>query len=265
MKKYRIPFALSLLVACLANPVLAASEINSLDNRIYRCDQVFNGGKNISAMLILGNSTVAKGDDITVQDGMPDVVGVSPINGLCYPAKDPLMGTVGEVGSPWPRLANKLIESRRYEGILLIPILSPKSSIADWKQDGKIFNRLKLVTASLMKEGISISSVIWQHEEANDSTAQTSDYVIGFNELTQGLRSIGIQAPVYVAQMGACAGRTDNPFHAAQKTLASEKDNVLNGPDLMSLQESDFVAGSCLLNKQGLDAYVSSWAEILKK
>lgn len=264
-KHYSIPFAISLLASVLVTQAQAAKEINSLDNRIYRCDQVFKDEKSVSAMLILGNSNVVSGD-IPAQDGVTNAVGISPINGLCYPAKDPLMGTVGTPGSPWTRIANQLIANKSYEGVLLIPVMSPNSSIADWKQDGKIFKRIQQVTSSLMKQGITISSVVWQHEQKKDAALpQTSEYAADFADLTQGLRKLGINAPIYVAKMGACAGHTDSPFYEAQKNLVSEKDNILNGPDLMSLKESDFVAGGCTLNKDGLETYVSSWVDVLKK
>lgn len=242
-----------------------AKDAVKLDNRIYSCDYVVKEHKNIGVILVLGDSNIAA-SDVPAQEVSQAVFNVNPVNGLCYPAHEPLMGTVARAGSPWVRLANLLVEKKVYEDVLLIPVILPESSIAEWKKDGRVFTRLQNTLNTLPKQNIVINAVLWQHGQKNDaSLTSKEDYIAGFSDVVAVLRNGGVTAPVFVARTGDCPGKAAGFVWEAQAALPGLGENVLAGPDLSTFGSDSFDAPNCALNQKGLDAYVAGWLEALMK
>ncbi len=253
----------SALFILLLQSSFALSDDAVFSDRIYPCGHFFHGAQNEAVLLVLGDSNVTAAD-VTPEAGVTNVFSMNPGNGLCYPATDPLAGSLAHKGSAWTRLANKMVKEKRYDRVLLVPVMLAKSSIADWKSDGKIFLRVKSLLASLSKQQISVTAVIWQQGQGNDnSIGKPEDYVAAVKELTLALRGIGLSSPIYSVVTGGCIGSNQGNVYAAQQQLSKELEGVVFGPDLTDT--SKFESADCGLTLNGLAVYSYYWYEIFGK
>lgn len=261
-KERSLRHILSLCLVLAALPV-EAKDAPPTDNRIYNCDYLVREHKDIHVILVLGDSNIVAGE-LPAAPRLATVFNVNPINGLCYPAREPMMGTIANPGSPWVRLANALVESNSQKEVLLVPVMLPSSSIADWKKDAPVSTRLQNMLSALKKQDITIHAVLWQHGQKNDELiTQKEQYQTAFADIVETLRSNGITAPVYVAKSGSCPGKHAGPVWDAQTAIMGSAPDVLAGPDLSKLSPEHFNADQCALNEKGLDAYVQLWHGIL--
>lgn len=240
-----------------------AKEAPPIDNRIYNCDYLVREHKDMQVIMVLGDSNIVTGE-LPAAPKLAAVFNVNPINGLCYPVREPMMGTIANHGSPWVRLANALVESNAQKEVLLVPVTLPSSNIADWKKDGPVFVRLQNMLAALKKQEITVHAVLWQHGQKNDEhITQKDQYQTSFADIVESLRSNGTTAPIYVAKTGSCPGKASGLVWEAQAAIMGSAPDVLAGPDLSRLSPEHFNADQCALNEKGLDAYVQQWHSTL--
>lgn len=255
---------LSLCLALAALPV-AAKDAPPIDNRIYNCDYLVREHKDMHVIMVLGDSNIVAGE-LPAAPKLASVFNLNPINGLCYPVREPMMGTIANTGSPWVRLANALVESNGQKEVLLVPVTLPSSNIAEWKKDGTISIRLQNMLAALKKQEIPIHVVLWQHGQKNDEhITQMDQYQTPFTDIVDTLRSNGTTAPIYVAKTGSCPGKAAGPVWDAQAAILAGTLDVIAGPDLSTLPPEHFTPDLCALNEKGLDAYVKQWLDILTR
>lgn len=261
-KERSIKSVLSMAFLLATMPVVA-KEAPPLDNRIYNCDYLVREHKGITVVMVLGDANVVS-QALPAVTGLASVFNVNPINGLCYPAREPLMGTVATTGSPWVRLANQLVENNKYHEVLLVPVILPKSGIDDWKKEGRVSKRLQNMLSALQKQNITIDVVLWQHGQKNDTLiSHKEQYESGFADVVEILRSNGTTAPIFVAKTGDCISKATGTVWEAQASIVGSTADVLAGPDLSTLEADHFDATQCALNEKGLDAYVQLWLKTL--
>lgn len=241
-----------------------AEDRPKIDSRIYECHYLYKQHPGMGVIMILGDSNVTA-DVMEPQTGLPTVFNMNPINGLCYPAREPLMGTIANNGSPWVRLGNALVNKNVYKDVLLIPVLLEGSTIADWRQDGRITPRLQKMLVALAKQEIPIHAVIWQHGQKNDEHLKSADdYKTGLNEVVQMIRNGGVTAPVFIAKTGSCIGKPSGPVWEAQSTVLEETSDIRAGADTSRIPADLVNATQCTLTDKGVDAYVQQWLSLLR-
>ncbi len=188
-------------------------------------------------------------------------------HGRCYRARDPLVGAQGTGGSIWSRLGDRLVEGRRYERVLVVPVAVSGTQIERWAPSGDLHARILDAITRTRAAGIQITHVLWQQGES-DASAGTSkeQYMAAFEEMVKSMRDAGVGAPVYVALTTRC-GRPKPAaaaIRSAQAAVVDPSHNVFAGPDIDALGEEYRQADECHLNEAGLERSAALWLERLR-
>ena len=224
--------------------------------QVDTCGRVFAEPLRYTVLLVLGDAAVGQSGNETAR-GLDGVYSLHPINGLCYPASDPMIGTLGSETAPWVRLGNRLQKSGTIERVLIAPLLTARSEIAEWLPGGPLHSRLLRLLYALDRQGLAPDAVLWQHGAGDtDETAGESAYVEGVQTLLTALRGQGIEAPFLIAARGACPGKPGGTRYAAQRALW-EHPTMQPGPDLAAL--GDTGQGDCGLDEDAMQALVEAW------
>jgi len=190
-------------------------------------------------------------------------------NGRFYKAKDPLLGAQGIGGSVWTRLGDKLIEHGLYDNIIFVPIGVDGSRISGWTASGKYHNsgkyykRFTKALRLLKKDNLEITHLMW-HQGETDTLLKTSKdaYVEMFNNMLEGIRGAGVDAPMFVARASFMRGETSADIRDAQIALVDESRKVYAGPDTDTLGFAYRIDGVHMTN-EGLMKHAELWLETL--
>ena len=182
-------------------------------------------------------------------------------NGKFVRAADPLPGANGIGGSVWTRLGDKLIASGRFDRVIFIPAAVGGTEIADWTPEVK--KHFKLVEAQVraaQARGLTITHMFWHQGESDAALLiHPSDYRVRFMDMLRGLRELGVDAPVFVAQATRCGGYPENKdIRWVQRDIVNHSLGIWQGPDTDSLG-SEFRHDGCHFSTRGLDAHAELW------
>lgn len=195
-------------------------------------------------------------------------------SGQCRVASDPLMGADGDSGSPWIRMANKLVDMRKFDRVLIVPVSVGGSSMARWRQGGDLRFVLETQIKRLNALGIPATHVLWVQGEAD--RFQTSRYRLDggvryHDDLLDlaGMVTENTAAKFYITLTSSC---TNDPKAAreikwAQKEVILSLNNgrVLQGPDLDKIKSKGDRYDACHLSDQGVGKFADGWIKILVK
>jgi Carbohydrate esterase, sialic acid-specific acetylesterase len=207
--------------------------------------------------------------------------------GQCYQASDPIVGTDGAGAGPWARLADLMIGQKAMNGdaikaVVIINRSVGGSSIKDWIPGGEFNSKLSTSLQDAKLHGFIPNRIVWVQGETDAvDTNSTAAYVEDFFSMLGTIRSLGIVAPVWVAQTTMCNFRTASDpndlevlqrtpdyyvekeegrqnVRAAQKIIGKWNDNLHAGADLDSI---DFALrrDGCHMGSYGLDQEAQLW------
>ena len=214
-------------------------------------------------------------------DGYSNVGNFYFKNGRCYEARDPLLGTSGRGAGPWIRMANKLIETKAFDSILLVPIAMGGTSIVDW-DTGAMHRRLVEALDRLKARKIDVTYFLWAHGEA-DANGKV-DYRMHFERIVSEIRGRGFAAPIYMSLATVCDNMADwrRPWRAEQlahpeifidksrhqdalrmemERIADTVPGVKIGVDTDKIPAMDRYDG-CHFGPDGLDRHAELWFRI---
>ena len=180
-------------------------------------------------LLIMGQSNAAKsGTEESRYKSKDDVINFNWIDGKCYHAEDPVLGTDGGGGSIWTRLGDELIDSGAYKQVVLVDIAVSGTPIRAWAgADGPTRHAVEAAKA-LRAQGRHFTHVLW-HQGESDWLTPRDIYIRLFHTMAEYLRDNDIDAPIFVAQTTLCKGRRAPDIEQAQITLPATMDNVFAG------------------------------------
>ena len=187
-------------------------------------------------ILTFGQSNAANsGEDLYTARGRVHVF--NPMDGKFYQAADPLPGASNHEGSVWGRLGDMLVDSGE-SSVLFVPIAFGGTFIKDWAPGGNCYRRLIFALHRMQIAGLRPSIMCWHQGEADANHTQitTDRYVSDFIAMLKGVRSLGIDAPIYCALATLC-DHGDRPFdnrdtiRRAQQRLIGMKNGIRPGPD----------------------------------
>lgn len=184
-------------------------------------------------------------------------------DGRCYRAKDPLLGASGEGGSVWTRLGDELIESGRYDQVLIIPIAIGGTSVRVWA--GSHGPAAQAIKASdvLQHAGLRITHVLW-HQGESDHEMRKEVYTRLFSRMAEYLQENGINAPLFVATTTICNNYGANQIREAQRELPRRLTNVFAGPDTDALDSIyDRSPNLCHFSERGLAMHARMWLHVI--
>ncbi len=110
-----------------------------------------------AVLLLVGQSNAANYQGQRHQSADDRVVNF--LDGRCYRAASPLLGADGQEGETWTLLGNKLVQSRLYSTVILIPAAVGGSSVRRWAKGGDL-NAMLVAVMGAVKARYSITAVL---------------------------------------------------------------------------------------------------------
>ncbi len=185
------------------------------------------------------------------------------LDGRCYVAQDPLLGSTGDRANLMTRLGDRLVRAGAFDRVLLVSIAHGGTYVAEWAPGGRMNLRLMLTLELLFAAGLEITHILWQQGEAE--AASSGDPVAwsgAFHAIVEAVRRRGVTAPIYVAQCTVCCSGPNETVRAAQRSVVDPRGGVLAGPDLDVIGVDDRWDG-CHLSARGLDKAAELWHQTL--
>jgi hypothetical protein len=218
-----------------------------------------------AVFLILGQSNGANYGEarFTASEA---VFNFNPFDGLCYRARDPLLGATGEGGSPWCLLGDALIRRGIARSVLLCPLGVGGSTVAEWAPGGPRHHRLSYALARLREAGFWPTHILWHQGEADALYATSAtEYVQSFKAMAESLRNMDVAAPLYLATASFFAvpdgyTATQSVIRHAQQALIDPDKSIFAGPDTDLIKDR---FDGCHFGKAGLVAHAQLWFETL--
>ncbi|MGB1248273.1 MAG: sialate O-acetylesterase [Chitinophagales bacterium] len=194
-------------------------------------------------------------------------------DGELYPLADPLLGSNGGGGSVWSRLGDILMENNFAKEIIFAPAAIGGTSVQQWVPNTGNLNHLIVNTIeSLQENGHEITHILWHQGESNnhyfrpDITPEENGniYQNDFLLLANQIRSMGIDAPIFVASATRCGTvlQPDLALQQAQQDLANENQGIFHGPNT-DLLGNEYRYDDCHFSHEGLKIHATMWADIL--
>lgn len=213
-------------------------------------------------LLIMGQSNAANSGD-TRYKASRDVINYNWVDGKCYHAEDPLLGTDGDGGTIWTRLGDDLIESGHYKQVVLVDIAVSGTRIRMWAGPEGPTRHAVEAAAALRRYGRSFTHVLW-HQGESDWETPRDIYVRLFQTMSEYLHANGITAPIFVAQTTLCMGRHAPEVARAQADLPMLMNNVFAGANADSVDRlRDRQDDLCHFKDSGLNQLARLWRDAL--
>lgn len=210
------------------------ARFSEVSNRIQLPLDQCRGGSGEMVALILGQSNAAN------HAGRPSKAKTRVFNyynGNCYRAEAPLLGASGVKGSVWPLLGDKLVATGTFSKVIFVNLAMGASSIARWSQGGDLYQHLEDVVKDMRIRGIEVTHILWQQGESDCRYRTTQEeYMKEFASMFEGVRAIGLSAPLYIA----IASKNPKPCDSiqnAQRALVDIGRGIYPGPDTDSIAE----------------------------
>lgn len=199
-------------------------------------------GENTGVFIVAGQSLAAGGSEglyTPVNSAKCDNLNID--DGGMYVAADPLLGCgltaiLNHQGSPYTRLADKLITAGKFDRVILIPVAYGGTKIAQWDA---MLHRLIIVGSRRAKaHGINfITAVLWQQGESDTSTATQASYTASFNSMKAKVDA-EFTAPWVLAKSTYIPGATTSTGIRAAVNALVDGTTILAGPDMDTLNSS---------------------------
>jgi hypothetical protein len=190
-----------------------------------------------------------------------------PATGKCFAAVDPLLGASGAGGNFATRLGDILIQSGRYNRVILVPIAVSGASLSELANEDA--GRIDNVILKLKAAGLVPTHLLFQQGEKDAILTTTQDqYVSLLRQLVARFRAAGFDAPFYVSQSTKCDAynpKNRAAVRAAQQSATDGPLNIRRGPDTDTIgNEGRNPHDGCHLNEAGMLANAALWAAFIR-
>lgn len=218
--------------------------------------------RDAAVLLIMGQSNATNSGD-SLYKPVHSVINYDWMNGKCYRAEDPLLGTDGDGGTIWTRLGDELIEHAGFKQVVLVDVAASGTSVRVWAGENGPAARAVKAAKALQRFGLKFTHVLW-HQGESDWLMHKLVYMRLFKEMANYIRANGIDAPIFVATSTLCKGRRAPQIREAQIELPMTMPNVFPGADADSVdrirdRQSDF----CHFKASGLAQLATLWRKAI--
>lgn len=217
-----------------------------------------------AVLLIAGQSNAANSGAQRHFTRHPDKV-LNFMNGRCYVAASPLLGSNGFAGEYWTLMGDQLIDAGVFDRVILAPLAIGGSDIAQWAKGGALNASMVPLVQSLVTR-YRVTHVLW-HQGESDFALRTdpATYKAQFLSFVDTLRANAVDATVFVSTATRCLpGWSDhNPIQAAQQKLAANEPAFKPGVDTDALLSAQDRYDDCHMADSGEVKTAKAWAAIL--
>jgi hypothetical protein len=216
-----------------------------------------------AVLVTLGQSNAANECELGFQPG-PGVYNFNLFDAKCYFASDPLLGTTGDSGTVWTRLADKLVRAGMYKRVLIAPMAVGGSRVLAWTPEGVNFRRIEAMQKALAAAGVKATHILWHQGESDATRTSKDEYIAQFSSMLAGMRRVGFDQPVYVAVASICRNPGSDDIRAAQRELPRLLTGVRPGPDTDQLDRFRWRYDGCHFSAAGLELHADLWVKALQ-
>jgi hypothetical protein len=228
-------------------------------------------------LLILGQSNAANYGGQRFASKYGDKV-VNLFEGRCYIAASPLLGSSGTWGEYWTELGNRLIESGKFDTVVVASLAYSGSAysgntVEQWAKGGLLNAVLVDALAKIKADGYAITDVLWDQGELDYSLGTSEQaYRERFLSMIDTVRGEGVTAPVYITIASKCVEpnngdprrhSADNPVVRAQLALSNGESNIRRGVNMDALLDGLDRYDGCHVGGGGAERMAQAWADIM--
>ena len=182
-------------------------------------------------------------------------------NGKYFAAEDPLLGASGDGGSPWTLMANKLIEARAFDDVILIAAGVGAASVQAWSTGGGLNGMLEKRLAEAKDAGLTVTHFLWHQGESNNSTESAAGYDAAMQPIIALTKRYFPRSKFFVAQATLCGdGSVPNVELQNMQLGLSRLPGVFAGPNTDEMIGVADRFDGCHLNGSGLEKHAAGWA-----
>lgn len=221
-------------------------------------------GPRTAVLLTLGQSNAANEGEGPYSPRSP-AINFNFLDGHCYDAKEPLLGTTGNRASVWTRVADGLIARGAYERVVIAPIAVGGTGIARWAAGGDLNPRIGRALRGLSDAGLRPTHILWHQGENDAGKLDRETYVTRFGEIVAAIRAAGGEAPIYVAVASLCGDSGNDEIRNAQREIPNRFAGVKPGPDTDTLDRFVWRRDLCHFSSEGLDRHAELWLDVLAR
>jgi Carbohydrate esterase, sialic acid-specific acetylesterase len=186
--------------------------------------------------------------------------------GKCYKAADPLLGATGDKGSVWTRLGDMLIDNGLYSHVIFVTIGAGGTSVSRWTTNGDLFQRIVKTKSQLDQQNLQLTHLLWHQGESDGKIGtEKDDYKMMLVDMLDGIRHLGINAPLYLAIATRCEGPIRKDIHEAQLELVEERGDIVMGANTDTLSDMDDRYDFCHFSDTGLQKHAALWRQSIQK
>jgi hypothetical protein len=184
----------------------------------------------------------------------------------CWLATSPLLGATGPGAAYWDLLAAQLIDSGRYDQVVLAPFAVGGARASRFAAGGDLHADW-LAMLSELRRSYRPTHLLWHQGEA-DFLLRTLPraYEAQIGSMLRSIRAAGIEAPLYIATATRCTlapWTPDDPVAQTQRRLPTTLPGAAPGPDADAVWGAGDRFDDCHFSAQGQAAMARRWFDSL--
>jgi hypothetical protein len=184
---------------------------------------------------------------------------VNYFQGRCYDGNDPLLGATGIGGTPWGRMADRLIEDGLFDEVVLVPAGVINTSIERWRAGGDL-NRLLAEELKAIQGRYQITHFLWHQGESDQGRGV--DYGNALGEVIATTRRFFPESKFFVSVATRCGLTPPDAILAREQMQATAlTKRVFIGPNT---DDIDARYDDCHFSGKGLDLFAQRLVQWIK-
>lgn len=190
-------------------------------------------------------------------------------NGGYYEPRDPLLGASGNGGSPWPLMAERLIDAGLAERVVLVPGAVGGTSVEEWQKGGPLYAMMEARLKAARDDGLTVTHFLWHQGESDNrrnNRLTPPQYAHGLRSLIAMTKTLFPQSRFFIAQATLCGPNlpVDEDLRRTQAELQRDP-GVFAGPDTDAIANPGDRSDGCHFSSTGLRKHADAWVEAISR
>jgi hypothetical protein len=183
-------------------------------------------------------------------------------DGRYYIAADPLLEASGLGGTMWTITANKLIQHRIADNVVLIAAGVGGTSVKQWRSGTELYKMIEERLKDTKRNNSPVTHFLW-HQGESDNDTNELEYRTGLEELINLTAIYYPNSKFFVSQASACYPKLSSEIILKAQGDTTRLKNVYLGPNTDLISITDRYDG-CHLSGRGIEKAANEWIERIK-